>query len=63
MFVHVGRVLNRFSKDVGFIDALLPYQSAEFCIVSCKLLHKYELLTKATSITDACFSYFAIFYS
>ena len=31
---HVGRVLNRFSKDIGFIDAILPYQSVDFLTVS-----------------------------
>ena len=33
--VNVGRVLNRFSKDIGFIDAILPYQSVDFLNVSC----------------------------
>lgn len=28
-----GRVLNRFAKDVGFLDDLLPYQFCEFFLV------------------------------
>ena len=34
LFVYVGRVLNRFSKDIGFIDAILPYQTVDFLNVS-----------------------------
>ena len=30
---HIGRVLNRFSKDVGFMDDLLPYIFCEFALV------------------------------
>ena len=29
----LGRILNRFSKDVGFMDDLLTYLYAEFLIV------------------------------
>ena len=29
-----GRVLNRFSKDIGFMDDLLPYVFCEYLIVS-----------------------------
>jgi len=35
-----GRVLNRFSKDIGFIDALLPFHLLEFFTVSVKYQHK-----------------------
>jgi len=28
-----GRILNRFSKDVGFLDDLLPYLFCEFILV------------------------------
>ena len=38
MSINAGRVLNRFSKDVGFIDTLLPYKSVEFLTVSFKEL-------------------------
>jgi len=31
--VLVGRVLNRFSKDVGFLDDLMPYVFGEFMLV------------------------------
>ena len=34
LLIIAGRVLNRFSKDVGFIDAVLPYQIVEFLNVS-----------------------------
>ncbi len=34
LFVVKGRVLNRFSKDVGFLDDLLPQQFYEYLIVS-----------------------------
>ena len=30
----IGRILNRFSKDVGFLDDVLPYFFCEFIIVS-----------------------------
>ena len=30
----IGRVLNRFSKDVGFLDDLLPLQFCEYMLVS-----------------------------
>ena len=30
----IGRVLNRFSKDTGFLDDLLPYQFCEYMLVS-----------------------------
>ena len=35
-----GRVLNRFSKDIGFMDDILPYVFCEYLIVSvaCKVL-------------------------
>ena len=29
-----GRVLNRFSKDIGFLDDLLPYHYIDFSVVS-----------------------------
>ena len=32
--MYVGRVLNRFSKDIGVIDALLPNQFVELLTVS-----------------------------
>ena len=34
-----GRILNRFSKDVGFLDDLLPYIFCEFILVrnNCKV--------------------------
>ena len=30
----LGRVLNRFSKDIGFMDDLLPFQFVELFTVS-----------------------------
>ena len=36
ILINVGRVLNRFSKDVGFLDTLLTYQSVEYVTVSDK---------------------------
>ena len=30
----LGRILNRFSKDVGFLDDLLPYIFCEFLLVN-----------------------------
>ena len=30
---YVGRILNRFSKDVGFLDDLLPYVFCEYLLV------------------------------
>ena len=30
----IGRVLNRFSKDIGFMDDLLPFQFVELFSVS-----------------------------
>ena len=37
-----GRVLNRFSKDVGFLDDLLPYHYSDFSVVS-TVLYKFYL--------------------
>ena len=38
-FVHItacvlGRILNRFSKDIGFMDDVLPHQFMELFTVS-----------------------------
>ena len=33
-FLNPGRVLNRFSKDVGFLDDLLPSVFGEYFLVS-----------------------------
>ena len=30
----IGRVLNRFSKDIGFLDDLLPYVFCEYLLVN-----------------------------
>lgn len=30
---NTGRVLNRFSKDVGYLDDLLPYTFCEYLLV------------------------------
>ena len=32
-FNYIGRILNRFSKDIGFLDDLLPYVFCEFLLV------------------------------
>lgn len=37
-FIFLGRIVNRFSKDVGFLDDLLPYSFCEFLLVSLFLL-------------------------
>lgn len=34
LYACAGQVLNRFSKDVGFLDDLLPYVFSEFFLVS-----------------------------
>ena len=31
---YTGRILNRFSKDIGFLDDLLPYIFCEYILVS-----------------------------
>ncbi|XP_064396710.1 ATP-binding cassette sub-family C member 4-like isoform X2 [Halichondria panicea] len=33
----IGRILNRFSKDVGFLDDLLPYIFSEYMIYFCRM--------------------------
>ena len=33
-YANIGRVLNRFSKDIGFMDALLPNKLLDFISVS-----------------------------
>ena len=40
-----GRVLNRFSKDVGFLDDLLPYTFMEYLVVS-RILSVHQLKHK-----------------
>ena len=35
LYVYVtGRVINRFSKDIGFLDDLLPFESYQYTTVS-----------------------------
>lgn len=34
-----GRVINRFSKDTGFLDDLLPYESYQYTTVSSDSIH------------------------
>ncbi len=34
LIVFVGRILNRFSKDIGYLDDLLPYIFCEYLFVS-----------------------------
>ena len=36
--IYVGRVLNRFSKDIGFVDAALPYEFVDFLTVSIEII-------------------------
>ena len=36
----VGRILNRFSKDVGFLDDLLPTAFTDYLFVSLSSLYK-----------------------
>ena len=45
----VGRVLNRFAKDVGFLDDLLPFQFCEYFLVSHSLSLKISLTARAFS--------------
>lgn len=33
IIMYLGRILNRFSKDIGFLDDLLPYSFCEFLLV------------------------------
>ena len=34
MYISIGRILNRFSKDIGFMDDVLPFQFMELFTVS-----------------------------
>jgi len=34
MMYTTGRIINRFSKDIGFLDDLLPYESYQYTTVS-----------------------------
>ena len=40
---HTGRILNRFSKDIGFLDDFLPYIFCEYLLVT---YHPPECLFK-----------------
>ena len=42
VFLHVGRVLNRFSKDVGFLDDVLPFIFCEYLLVSVSYDQKFN---------------------
>ena len=42
VFLHVGRVLNRFSKDVGFLDDVLPFIFCEYLLVSVSYGQKFK---------------------
>ena len=33
-----GRILNRFSKDIGFVDDVLPLAYGNLTAVSCRLI-------------------------
>ena len=37
ILANIGRVLNRFSKDIGFMDALLPNKMLDNMTVSNKI--------------------------
>lgn len=34
VFISLGRILNRFSKDIGYLDSLLPWTFVDFIQVS-----------------------------
>ena len=40
---NLGRVLNRFSKDLGLIDDLMPSTLMDFTYVSCVLINRLSL--------------------
>ena len=43
--IHVGRILNRFSKDIGFLDDILPMTFYDYLTVSRDLLNLLESVT------------------
>ena len=45
---HTGRILNRFSKDIGFLDDLLPYIFCEYLLVTS---HPPEWLFKLNNLS------------
>ena len=53
----IGLVLNRFSKDVGFMDSLLPYTSVEFLAVSCVCIEKLFYQGLCLGSHDYCLWY------
>ena len=50
----IGRVLNRFSKDAGFVDSLLPYISVEFLAVSYNMYREISLLKVMSFYQGLC---------
>lgn len=49
-----GRILNRFSKDMGAIDEMLPNALMDCLQVSFIYVYKFEVIP----IWQACFKYF-----
>ncbi|CAG13921.1 unnamed protein product, partial [Tetraodon nigroviridis] len=44
----IGRILNRFSKDIGYLDSLLPWTFVDFIQQTATLVHKRLGLPNAT---------------
>jgi len=53
----LGRVLNRFSKDIGFMDDLLPYNFLELMSVSDSIAYMYNLHQFFLVADDEIYSY------
>ena len=63
--MYVGRILNWFSKDIGYLDDLLPYIFCEYLLVSlyacmnilCTLLYGRQISVVKKFYTHACVHY------
>ena len=51
-YILLGRVLNRFSKDVGLIDELLPFTAFDFLQVSVIVSNNWLILLISNYVND-----------
>lgn len=61
LLLSIGRILNRFSKDTGFLDDLLPYTFCEYLLVSITALFTwYRVMLSIYNLFDSFFMQFLL---
>ena len=51
ILIITGRIINRFSKDIGFLDDVLPYESYQYTNVSYNTVEYYNNSDPFTTAT------------